>query len=472
MRLYDLIQQNKKLVFIDPITGHSYKSADFHRSVTIEDRQGVVFLYIDNLTGSVEVFLNFLQSRYTVALLSPQLNPAFKLELEKAYRPYYIYDPARTEIAGFDVYVASSRIQLFKNRLHPDYPVHPEIKLLLSTSGTTGSPKFVKLSEDNLIHNAMAILDFLPIRSTDVTPLNVPIIFVYGLSIFTTNCIAGGAMICTAHDILQKAFWEDFEKYQCTSIGGVPYVYEMLNRIGFFKKEYPSLRYMTQTGGILNAALTQVLASHVAAYDQEFFVMYGQTEASGRMAYLPFADLFRKSTSIGIPVSNGRFEIDAETSELIYFGPNIYGGYARGYEDVNSFDHQDRLYTGDVGRVDDEGYYYITGRIKRIMKLFGTRMNLDEVELILKNDLGGETFLCMGHEDKYLLVMHLNPELGDTSIRQVLKEKLNLHPAMIKISLVDTVPLTPNGKIDYIRAFELWNKAGSIESFRVTGADV
>ncbi|MGY0038275.1 AMP-binding protein [Pedobacter sp. NJ-S-72] len=149
---------------------------------------------------------------------------------------------------------------MFKNQSEPDYPVHEELKLLLSTSGTTGSPKFVKLSEDNLVQNAYSILEFLPIKETDVTPLNVPIIFVYGLSIFTSNCIAGGKMICTNRDILQKTFWEDFEKYQCTSIGGVPYVYEMLNRIGFFKKEYPSLRYMTQTGGILNHTLVQVLA--------------------------------------------------------------------------------------------------------------------------------------------------------------------------------------------------------------------
>ncbi|QNK62305.1 AMP-binding protein [Pedobacter sp. PAMC26386] len=455
MRLYDLIQSNQNLVYIDALTDTSYSVNEFHQSITIEERQAVVFLYTDNMIGSIEVFLNFLQSRFTVTLLSPQLDIQFKLELEKAYQPYYIYDPSRTAIDGFQAYGASNRIQLFRNLSAPAYPVNPEIKLLLSTSGTTGSPKFVKLSEENLIQNARAILEFLPIEGTDVTPLNVPIIFVYGLSIFTSNCIAGGKMICTNRDILQKTFWEDFDHYGCTSIGGVPYVYEMLNRFGFFKREHLSLRYMTQTGGILNQTLVQVLAEYGTKHRQQFFVMYGQTEAAGRMAYLPPKDLFTKSTSIGIPIKNGRFEIDPDSNELIYLGANIFGGYAKSLADLTTFHRAERLHTGDVARKDEDGYYYITGRIKRIVKLFGTRMNLDEVELILKNALGGETFVCLGIEDKSLLVLHLNEELAAEAVKQVLKEKLSLHPTMIKVKFVESVPLTPNGKIDYSTAVQL-----------------
>jgi len=455
MRLYDLIQSNKNLVYIDALTDKSFRVDEFHQSIAIDDQKAVVFLYTDNMIGSAEVFLNFLQSSFTVTLLSPQLDIQFKLELEQLYQPYYIYDPSRTEIEGFNLYDASARIQLFKNLSDPGYPVHEEIKVLLSTSGTTGSPKFVKLSEENLVQNAYSILEFLPIKASDVTPLNVPIIFVYGLSIFTSNCIAGGKMICTNKDILQKTFWEDFEKYECTSIGGVPYVYEMLNRIGFFKKEYPSLRYMTQTGGILNHTLVQVLAEHGKKHQTQFFVMYGQTEAAGRMAYLPPEDLFTKNTSIGIPIKNGSFEIDPDSNELIYLGPNIFGGYARRQEDLTSFDHNEKLYTGDVARKDNDGYYYIIGRIKRIVKLFGTRMNLDEVELILKNAMNGETFVCMGIEDKSIMVLHLNEELTADQVKTVLRDKLNIHPSMVKVKFVESVPLTPNGKIDYSTAIQL-----------------
>ncbi len=267
------------------------------------------------------------------------------------------------EIPGFDILQASDTILLFQNQLKPDYLIHADIKLLLSTSGTTGSPKFVKLSEENLIQNAHSILEFLPIKEDDVTPLNVPIIFVYGLSIFTTNAIKAGKIICTNRDVLQKEFWDDFVKYQFSSIGGVPYVYEMLNRIGFFKKDYPSLRYMTQTGGILNQTLANVIAEYVAPKGQQFFVMYGQTEAAGRMAYLSPDDLQSKTTSIGRPIKNGSFQIDQSTRELLYSGPNVFGGYATRAADLTTYFSEDVLYTGDIAEKDEEGYYYIIGRI-------------------------------------------------------------------------------------------------------------
>ncbi|MBB6501698.1 AMP-binding protein [Pedobacter cryoconitis] len=458
MRLYDLIQNNKKLTFIDPFTDRSYGVADFHHSLVIDDRQALVFIYADNLIGSIEVFLNFLGSRFTVSLLSPQLSPVYKQELEEVYQPYYIYDPSRTEIPGFDIHEASSRIRLFQHQLKPDYPIHPDIKLLLSTSGTTGSPKFVKLSEENLIHNAEAILEFLPIREDDITPLNVPVIFVYGLSIFTTNALKAGTIICTNRDVLQKEFWDDFVKYQFSSLGGVPYVYEMLQRIDFFKKEYPFLRYMTQTGGILNQTLAKVIEEYVAPRGQQFFVMYGQTEAAGRMAYLSPADLKTKNTSIGRPIRNGSFQIDPSTRELLYSGPNVFGGYATKSADLNTFQPGDVLYTGDIAEKDEEGYYYIIGRIKRIVKLLGTRFNLDEIELIIKNAFNGETFACIGVEDKHLLVIHLNQDLKDEEIKQFLKTKLNLHPSIIKIKQVSKIPLTPNGKVDYTSARSLYQQ--------------
>ncbi|MFY0255210.1 AMP-binding protein [Chitinophaga sp. 30R24] len=449
MKLYDLIQGNNKLSFIDALSGDIRPVSDFHRSLEIDDLRGIVFIYCDNLIGSIEVLLNFLDSRFAVSLLSPQLNEQFKEELEQRYQPYYVYDPERAGLRGFDSYTAGNNITLFRNRLKPDVLIHEDIKLLLSTSGTTGSPKFVKLSNENLVQNAYSILDYMPITDEDVAPLNVPIIFVYGLSIFTTNCIAGGKILCTNRDVLQKAFWDDFNHYGCSTIGGVPYVYEMLHRIGFFRKDCASLRYMTQTGGLLNHALIKVIAAYTDTYNKQFFTQYGQTEAAGRMAYLHPSDLLKKATSIGFPIKNGRFEIDGSTGELIYYGPNVFGGYANESKDLAYFHHTNKLYTGDIAREDEEGYYYITGRIKRIMKLYGTRINLDEVELILKNELGGQTFVCVGIEDKVLSIFHLDEQLSEEAVKNVLRDKMNLHPGSLQVKYVASIPLTPNGKVDY-----------------------
>lgn len=449
MSLYELILKNQNLIFIDAQTGNTTPVQAFHQSLPIDNRQGLVFIYNDNLVGSIEVLLNFLNSRFTVVLLSAQLHADFKQNLEALYTPYYIYDPGRATIDEYDTMTASASIQLLKRKVAVEYTIHPNIKMLLSTSGTTGSPKFVKLSDDNLVQNAWAILDYMPIQYDDVVPLNVPIVFVYGLSIFTTNCMAAGAIVCTNKDILQPAFWTDFTKYNCSTIGGVPYVYEMLHRIGFFRKDHASLRYMTQTGGILNQALRQEIVGYTTTYNKQFFAQYGQTEAAGRMAWLPQEELLHKAASIGRPIKNGRFEIDADTNELIYYGPNVFGGYANSTTDLGTWHETNKLYTGDVARQDEEGYYYITGRIKRIIKLFGTRLNLDEVELILKNALGGQTVVCTGINDKHLLVSHVNDQLEEATIKQVLKEKLHIHPAAIQVKYIPTMPLTPNGKIDY-----------------------
>lgn len=449
MELYNLIRKNEKLTFTDSSTGLSKSIADMHQSLEIENLRSVVFIYNDNQLPSIETLLNFYQSRYTIALLGMGLLEDFKENLEQKYTPYYIYDPTRTEIEGYTAVNASDTIVLFKRNVNLIYPIHPKIKLLLSTSGTTGSPKFVRLSDENLVQNAKSIMEYMPIRTDDVVPLNVPINFVYGLSIFTTNCIKANQIVCTDKDAFQKEFWTDFKKYGYSTLGGVPYFYEMLYSIGFFKKDHPSLRYLTHTGGMLNHKLIEAISDFSEKFGKQFFAQYGQTEACGRMAYLPPKDLLRKGTSIGLPVKNGSFEIDNETDELIYKGPNVFGGYANIRGDLQFFEQQEKLHTGDKARKDDEGYYYIVGRIKRIVKLFGVRLNLDETELLLKDALGGQTFICLGINDKHLAVMYTDKNLNKELILKVLKAKLNLHANSLKVMFIEDVPLTPNGKVNY-----------------------
>lgn len=445
MTLYELIARNESLRYLDAVTGESYTLSDLTDTLDIADKQALAFLYLDNSIASIRVLLNCLNSKLTLALLSPKLNIDYKQRLEQVYTPYYIYDATRSEISDFDL----QDNMLFRNKQEIRNVIHPDIKLLLSTSGTTGSPKFVKLSEDNLVQNALSILDYLPVNSSDITPLNLPVFYSYGLSVFTTNSIAGGQIVCGNRDVVQKEFWEDMERYGYTSVAGVPYVYEMLHRIGFCRKEYPSLRYMTQAGGKLNGSLIQSFAEYLTDRNKQFFVMYGQTEATARMAYMPPYDLLKKAGSIGVPIKGGQFTIAPDTNELLYSGPNVYGGYAASAADLATFDRLPVLYTGDVARRDAGGYYYITGRLKRFVKLFGTRINLDEVETILKQEMQGETFACIGIEDKHLMVFHRQAALDDNNIRSLLAKKLGLHPTAFKVQKIETFPLTPNGKLDY-----------------------
>lgn len=444
MSLYRLIARNEHLRYVDAVTGESYALRDLDVAMDITDKQALAFLYLDNSIASIKVLLNCLNSRLTLALLSPKLNIEYKQRLEQTYSPYYIYDATREEIPEFDI-----QDTFFRNRKGIGNEIHQDIKLLLSTSGTTGSPKFVKLSEDNLVQNALSILDYLPVNSSDVTPLNLPVFYSYGLSVFTTNSIAGGQIVCGNRDVVQKEFWEDMERYGYTSVAGVPYVYEMLHRIGFCRKEHPSLRYMTQAGGKLNGSLIKSFGAYMAERGKAFFVMYGQTEATARMAYMPPYDLLNKAGSIGMPIKGGQFTLATDTNELLYSGPNVFGGYATSAADLATYERLPVLHTGDVASCDADGYYYITGRLKRFVKLFGTRINLDEVETILKQQMQGETFGCIGIEDKHLLVFHRQSALDDNTVRALLAKKLGLHPTAFKVQKIDEFPLTPNGKLDY-----------------------
>ncbi|HEY8920319.1 MAG TPA: long-chain fatty acid--CoA ligase, partial [Chitinophaga sp.] len=164
IKLYDLIAANPQLVYVDGAMGQRFRVSDFKHTLDLEPRPGLAFLYIDNSIAAIEALLNFLDSPYTIALLSPKLNIAYKQQLEQLYGPCYIYDPSRTAVDGFE---AAAR--LFRNTAQAGYPIHPDLKVLLSTSGTTGSPKFVKLSEHNLVQNALSIIDYLPIVHHDVS---------------------------------------------------------------------------------------------------------------------------------------------------------------------------------------------------------------------------------------------------------------------------------------------------------------
>lgn len=449
--LIERIKSNKALLFIDAEEKREAGIQELmlqHESI-FETEKKLAFLYIDNSIRSVSIFMSFFCSNHVIALLSPRLNHDFKLKLESIYNPFFIYDPHRKFISGYHLQNISAGISLHKNSVKSNYEINPSIKLLLNTSGTTGSPKFVKLSESNLLNNALSIIDYLPIKPEDTTPLNLPIYYSYGLSILTTNSIGGGRIVCTNKDILNKLFWTDLNFYNFTSLAGVPYVYEVLYRIGFTKKSYSSIRYMTQAGGRLNTELIKIFGDYARQHSILFYVMYGQTEATARMSYLDPKFLAEKPGSIGKPILHGSFHIDDNTGELIYKGPNVYGGYAQEIKDLQTFETDQELKTGDITFMDGDGFYYITGRMKRFVKITGSRINLDEVEAILKDEFKGTAFYCMGFNDKQILVVTDDSAFDQGRIISFLSVKLNMHKSFIKTSFIAHIPLTENGKINY-----------------------
>ncbi len=444
MSLFDKISENQHLRFVDENNpGQEFGLRDLDSCSFAADKKELIFLYLDNSIESVSIFFSALKSPHALVMLSLDLAENFKIELEKNYSPSFICDKKRTQINGY-----SKNDSFFERENKKTTSIHPSIKILLSTSGTTGSPKFVKLSDENLLSNAHSIAAYLPIQATDVTPLNLPIYYSYGLSVLTSNSLKGGKIVCGNTDVLNRTFWNNLEKFGYTSIAGVPFVYEMLDRIGFRKKDYPSLKYFTQAGGKLQNSLVKKFADYAEQQRILFFVMYGQTEATARMSYLPPEKLHEKIESIGIPIPGGKLFLNRENSELCYEGPNIFGGYVTNPDDLETFEQRTVLYTGDLASEDKDGYFYITGRLKRFVKLFGNRINLDEIESLLTAKFG-IACKCVGVNDKKLVVVSDRLRGEENEIRNYLTEELKIHPSVIVIKEVEEIPLTLNGKVNY-----------------------
>ena len=323
--------------------------------------------------------------------------------------------------------------------------VHPDLALLLTTSGSTGNPKLVRLSRDAVLANAEQIAQTLGITAGDVAITTLPLFYSYGMSVLNSHLLRGATVVLERTGILQRDFWTAVTEHGVTSMAFVPYQYEMLRRLRFDPAKYPALRTLTQAGGRLRTELVTEFAERMATVDGRLFVMYGQTEAGPRMATLPPERLAEKLGSVGLALPGGAFAI--EDDEVVYRGPNVMLGYAETAADLAKGDEMGGvLRTGDLGRLDDEGFLYLTGRTKRIGKVFGVRINLDDVE---KNF----PVAAVAGDDKLHVFAEKLSDDEARGLRTKIVEWLGTHSTGVIVRSVDALPLLPTGKIDY-RALE------------------
>lgn len=323
---------------------------------------------------------------------------------------------------------------------------HPDLAVCLTTSGSTGSPKLVRLTLDNLRSNALSIAEYLHIDEHERAITMLPMYYSYGLSIINSHLIKGATLLLTDKTYAQREFWTFLKEQQVTSMAGVPYTWEMLKRLRFFRMDLPSVKTMTQAGGKLNADLALEYIQNAKAIGKRFYVMYGQTEATARMSYLPWERAEEKYASIGIAIPGGRFEL-AEDGELIYYGPNVSMGYAECAEDLLKGDENHGvLHTGDMARVDEDGYYYIIGRKKRFVKIWGNRCNLDAIEQLVKPCVSKPS-ACAGVDD--LITIFVTESGVEETILRTLTEKTGLNIRAFRVQSIDAIPVKDSGKIDY-----------------------
>ncbi len=362
--------------------------------------------------------------------------------------------------------VAGSDGGLVERREGTAHDLHPDLALLLSTSGSTGSPKLVRLSTENVEANAGAIAEYLAIRPSDVAATTLPMHYCYGLSVINSHLSVGASLMLTSLSVVDGCFWEQFRASGATTFAAVPYTFDLLERVGFESMDLPSLRYVTQAGGRLAPDRVRRYAELGRRRGWDLYVMYGQTEATARMAYLPPDLALTAPGSVGVPVPGGSFHLeptpelplsrsaagDPEIGELVYDGPNVMLGYAETPADLALGRVTGSLRTGDVARRTPEGLFEIVGRRTRFAKVFGLRIDLDQVERVYSAE--GMLVACAAAEGDAgeRLVVAVSDEAApvDTArVAAVAKEHVGLPPGAVAVRPVREVPRLPNGKPDY-----------------------
>ena len=337
----------------------------------------------------------------------------------------------------------------------------PRAALLLSTSGSTGSPKQVVLSADNLNANAASIADYLAIGADERPITTLPLQYSYGLSVINSHLLQGATLLMTEDALTTREFWDFFKSAGATSLAGVPTLYEMLQRLRVERMDLPSLRTLTQAGGRLGAEQVRHFTHLAKNKGWRFFVMYGQTEATARMAYLPPALAEDYPDCIGKPIPGGEFWLEdtegqrIETTdtegELVYRGPNVMQGYACDRADLSQITPLTELHTGDLALRNNTGLYRITGRLKRIIKLHGHRIALDEVEQILQT--AGHEVICSGDDSRLIIAHHPEDDAG--ALTAFIVATCRIPAATIHCVELASWPTTESGKIAYHKLAEL-----------------
>ena len=418
----------------------------------------LVFFVCNNCFESVAGYIGFLRAGAVLALIQDTTDNTLLVNLIEVYKPEYIYLPAEKSELQINCTIVHTfgNYTLLKTDHKIDYTLHENLALLLTTSGSTGSPKFVRQSYKNINSNAEAIAQYLGITSNDRPISTMPMSYTFMLSIINSHLLKGASIILTDATLMDRSFWEIFKGNNATTFGGVPYIFEMLKKLRFEKMDLPSLKYITQAGGKLSMKLSAEFADICADKGIEFYVMYGQTEATARMSYLPWEYVHTKVGSIGIAIPRGKFWLEDENrnvikkydtiGELVYQGDNVTMGYAESCFDLQNDDENNEiLHTGDLAKMDPDGFYYITGRMKRFLKMYGNRVNLDEIEELIRT--AGYDCVCAGTDDN-LKIYITEPDDKDQIVSYIAK-RTGINRAGFSLVYIDKIPLNDSGKVQY-----------------------
>lgn len=453
----------KDFALLMPDSGHPIRYGELDEWVEANrqllrglPRPALAFQFAPNSAGAVAAYLACLAERLPLGLGEPAINS--RARVIEAYVPTALILPEKETAPGqYEVVggMSGGELRLWRRRSGAYHVTpHRDLALLLATSGSTGDAKFVRLSLANLLANARSIATYLGLGLGEIAVQSLPMHYSYGLSVVNSHLFAGATVALTSHSFLRPEFWRVVDECRCTSFAGVPYMYETLHRLRWQPSRHASLLTLTQAGGHLRADLVRHFNDSAKENDARFFVMYGQTEATARIAFVPPERLAAKVGSIGVAIPGGELwlepvEGDTGMQQLYYRGANVMLGYATEPADLERGDDQRGvLVTGDLAERDADGFFRITGRLARFAKLYGKRINLAGVEAEIEKMFSLRTAALDGG-DRLRVLLEASNESDTVKVRAYLADWLGVPPPAINVAPITQIPLTASGKKDY-----------------------
>ena len=415
-------------------------------------KKNIVLIFCDNSYEFIVTYVAAIKFNQVLILLDSQLNKKDYEKILNKYKPNFIFCKKSFDINNYTKVLKLNEYSFLKRKILFNFPINKEISCLISTSGTTGEKKFVKIGKSNLLSNTLGITKMLGIKKKDITITTMPPNYSYALSIINTHLMNGAKIILNRYSLIDRNFWDLFNKYKPCNLNGVPYIFEILNKIGFEKLK-KNLRYITQAGGKLEKKLRDKIIEFCKDENIKFYIMYGQAEASPRISIMPWNLLQKFPDSVGLPLPGGKIKIKKKSKadtdgEIVYKGKNVFLGYSNSYRDLKNKDKiKGILNTGDIGFLDKNNLIHLTGRKKRILKIFGIRISLD----LLEQELQKHNYqcICNGNDKKLQIHILANTKVNLPELNKLIIEITGINKNFIETIKVKKFQRNAFGKIKY-----------------------
>jgi long-subunit acyl-CoA synthetase (AMP-forming) len=463
MRLFKSFNKyNKNTAIIDKeYSNLSYKQVLTETNEIKKEikNRSLILIVSENSLGSLLAYIFCIINNHVGIIIDSKTTNLNILKIFKNYQPNYVF-LSKKKKSIFKKICSEKYIffdqSLMKNKINKKKKLNENLSLLLSTSGSMGSIKFVKLSRNNIKHNADSIISYLKINKKDSAITNLPISYSYMLSVINTHFEVGASIVISKYSLVEKKFWETLKNSKVTSFNGVPYTYEILTKIGIKNIKIETLRYLTHAGGKLEKDKLKEIIKFCKKNNLKFFSMYGQTEASPRISYLKPEFSERKIGSIGKGMPGNKiYIIDSSgkkilkpfvEGEIICEGKNVFMGYSENYNDLKKANEENyKLKTGDLGFFDKDGFFYITSRISKITKIFGHRIDIGTLENLMSQK--GYKIACLSNDKK--IFIFIEKKYNKKNLINAISKITNLDIGSFELIKLKYLPRTSNNKISY-----------------------